>query len=964
MTVKRAGGTGWIAALSVLVGCACFGLSASEAEGPVVSSRSSGVIVPTPHYTYDVSGGDLNTVVVNFNFAGSLPNAPTQAAPVNLFYRIILELNADCPPDLPVANPNVLAAGGGGSYTFVNLLAAPGTVIDPGPNGVLDYVAATDPADPLRNQEELAALNTDCAGMPVVSPFPPADDVIQIDPPPSNKHRVVAGTNLVADTQIRQNIVIRPGPVIVPGGVCANNPPGPLAQTVPALETIPQGDDRIGIACDTGGPVILAGPNNIADTIALTGVIIRPGPNGTIQTPANNLNPPPLGDDLVLTIIAPDVLGNPVFTEQVVLDGGNGCVDTVIQTLPDGTAVSDDLQVVQVGLYINNDVQVAPFGTSPPPTNATRPFRVPYFTDDIQIAPLGLPTAANKGALDTGWIDAAAYEIAIDELVPVTYSLPLLNPFQVDQVVCARLHIKVAVDINGTGEVDTTYDRLIRLTLANFSPKAELGFGDSVLNCAPVGSDVSFNVDLSQDQDGYFAFGAFEFGDERVVYAPDGKALDPISLFTPANLLLLPGLLDDFGGDTGTLAFPGVHQYSLPGNYKARLTLIDNGRIPIATPPVVTAPLPPAGASDPELQEYFQNVLNELRLQNSEVTFTPEIATSGVDLVLSGSSTVVILGDDFMDNNLTYDVIVDGGDRIADSTVRAIIEPGGDALISPLTVVGGDDRVVSFRDAFVPPTTPPTTFQQYVVDGGNGVVESFPDPLSDDLYLGGFTGTLQVFPPPDDPAWDEVQVISETAPTGPGLDPTGRYNLDPQLRQKTIQVCVKGNLQTKTGKFVDNFATPARDTFTLTGTLNAFDPLNPGFPFPVILGTSTVDVNLIQPMGGMTLPLLTGTLDTRGRIKDELTIGRAQFTYNPRTRQFKITVSKATGIEDGFDYFDTLLDPLRTAPLGPAPTNLKFGAAATTLEIVFDGTSFLGQNLFQFKSNTKSGTGSKPVVTP
>ncbi|MCZ7643870.1 MAG: hypothetical protein M5U26_01075 [Planctomycetota bacterium] len=942
--IRKSVGLGTLAGLLALAASAAHAGEAGADAPPTVAKRA-GVVVPTPHFTYDVGGGDLNTVQVTFDLSTS------SAGIAGLFYRVTLELNADCPPAL--ANRNVVTgAAPPAPFTLIDLGVAPNTVIDPGPNGVLETVP-----------------NTDASGLPTGG-----DDVIFTLPPPSNRSVILAGANLIAETQVRQNIVVASGAAVVPGGNCAMLPPlgpGPAPQTGPRIETIPQGDDVLGVDAATGMPVILAGPNARADTYALPGVIIRSGPDPFVQTPANNLHPPPLGDDILVAN------GDPETGNDIIVDGGNFCVDTIIPINPDGTAQNNDVQWTRSGFHVSNDIQVNPVGTRAPLTGQPPPYLPPNtFTDDIQVTPLGLVPATANPALDTGvpFIDQPTYDGAIATPLVVDYSLPTLTPFQVDQIVCVRLRIAVALDANGTGMVEATFVRQVRLTLANFPPNVHVDFSDSTLNFQPVPLDALFNMDSSFDQDGYFPFGAFEFGDERT----QGNA---IQLFPPSggppDLQALPGNYGDFG-DGITTTTP--HTYDIAGNYKARLSLIDNGRIPLATGSVfapVTA-LPPAGATEQELQVYFNSVLLELKLLQSQTSFTPVIANAGVDMVLSASTTVVISGDDFMGVDGTgQTVIVDGGNRIAESTVRAIIDSGADGVIDGTTFVGGDDFIFTTTDApYVQPAAPNPP-KQYVVDGGNGLVESIPSTTfggGDDTYLGGFTNILQTFPPPDDAAWDEVQVVREGTPTGPAVLPGTTFAIDPMLRQHTIQVNVKGNMAPRTaGRFSNVFAaSPDRDALSFQTDVFAFQPGGPvGVPLTIPDGTP-VQVTLRQPSSMTDTIISTGTV-VRGRYR---AIGpglsRSSFSFNARTRRIAFSLSRADALEASFDIFNTLTDPTRLTPLAGDTPNLKFGAAVTTVivDVDLDGGGFGGagdaqlsaQFLYQYRSTTRSGVGTRPIA--
>lgn len=265
-----------------------FGRSALAVGLLLALGAASANEVPEACFSFDVGGGDPANPSITVTFDPSC-STPTVANPT-LFYRAVWEFNAVCQGKQP--NPNVDVTGA----NVVPLGSSPDLVVDPGDNNKL---------------ETIEHINDD------------------LDNPPLQPPQILTGVDLVADTWVRQNIVVAKG----------------LNKALPLPS--PVGDDLATVDANPlsptfGEPVITAGPDFVAETFAFTAIIARAGADGILQSG------PPLGDDFIVPNGDPDT-GRPVL-----IDGGNGVAETIV--------AATDEQLVAIGGTPSDAVQMAPVG--------------------------------------------------------------------------------------------------------------------------------------------------------------------------------------------------------------------------------------------------------------------------------------------------------------------------------------------------------------------------------------------------------------------------------------------------------------------------------------------------------------------------------------------------------------------------------------------------------------------------
>lgn len=265
-----------------------FGRSALAVGLLLALGTASANEVPEACFSFDVGGGDPAnpSITVTFNPSCSLPQPPGNGA---LFYRAVWEFNAVCKGSQP--NPNVDVTG----TNVVPLGSAPDLVVDPGDNKKLETIEHIDD---------------------------------ELDNPPLQPPKILTGVDLIADTWVRQNIVVTKG----------------LNKALPLPS--PVGDDLATVDINPlsptfGEPVITAGPDYVAETFAFTAIICRAGVDGILQSTPN-------GDDFIVPNGDPDT-GRPV-----IIDGGNAVSETLV--------ASTDEQLVAIGGTPSDAVQLAPVG--------------------------------------------------------------------------------------------------------------------------------------------------------------------------------------------------------------------------------------------------------------------------------------------------------------------------------------------------------------------------------------------------------------------------------------------------------------------------------------------------------------------------------------------------------------------------------------------------------------------------
>lgn len=767
--------------------------------------------VPEACFSFDVGGGDPANPSVTVTFDPTC-STPTAGNP-NLFYRAVWEFNAVCQGKQP--NPNVDVTGA----NVVPLGSSPDLVVDPGDNNVL---------------ETIEHLNDD------------------LDAPPLQPPQILTGIDLVADTWVRQNIVVAKG----------------LNKALPLPS--PVGDDLATVDANPisptfGEPVITAGPDFVAETFAFTAIICRAGVDGILQSS-------PIGDDFIVPNGDPDT-GRPVIIdggnaiaetltaatdEQIVAQGGvpsdavqmapvgadgkvgdtnivvdfrqGGALGTAAPFPPHPIVTSDDMlgmdemgrlvittggdnraQVLAVGV---DDVQVlAPGATAPVPPSVrpvvaapVSPVTIgihpgangainslpllgddiqtvdsagravvvfgpngtldtivlpddiqvsggvpgPYaasiqarayrMTDDIQVTIPGQQPSAQNPGTDTGYVDLAT---ALAQQV-VTYEMTIPEdlqvPLKIEQVVCVRLTLMVALDENGTGKVASVYERVVHLSLPNFPPVCNLDLAPSFPSAGLPDLDVLLNMDRSYDQDGFLIYGHIDWGDGTC------------TILDAADLLLLPELLGDYGEGVGV-----PHTYTDPGDYKITWSIIDNGRMP---PGVVATIGLPAGnpLEDPCLPANEPEAVLNLAINGQSANYP--IIGPGLNGTIETTPNNA-QGDDFLgvDSVSGLPVIFDGGNGIVETakvgddvqglpvgpvTGTVAITPGPDGVLD--TVPAGDDFT----------NVSPYTGLEYILDGGNGFVES--TAANDDIQVIALNGAIQ-------------SIVIAPGP-GPGIPPT------------------------------------------------------------------------------------------------------------------------------------------------------------------------------------------------
>lgn len=266
-----------------------FGRSALAVGLLLALGTASANEVPEACFSFDLGGGDPAnpSITVTFNPLCSLP-LPVDANP-NLFYRAVWEFNAVCQGKQP--NPNVDVSGA----NVVPLGSSPDLVVDPGDNNKLETIRHVD------------------------------DD---LDAPPLQPPQILTGVDLIADTWVRQNIVVAKG---LNKALPLPSPVGDDLATVDANPTSPT----------FGEPVITAGPDFVAETFAFTAIICRAGVDGILQSV-------PIGDDFIV----PN--GDPDNGRPVIIDGGNAISETSV--------AATDEQLVAIGGVPSDAVQMAPVG--------------------------------------------------------------------------------------------------------------------------------------------------------------------------------------------------------------------------------------------------------------------------------------------------------------------------------------------------------------------------------------------------------------------------------------------------------------------------------------------------------------------------------------------------------------------------------------------------------------------------
>lgn len=446
-------------------------------------------------------------------------------------------LGTDTNPTSPTFGQPVILAG---DDAIADSYALPGICIRAGPTGVIAAMPQGDDilapgGDPetghdviIDGGDELCNTQADVIN---------GQDVqwVGLGVRPSDDAQVASVGAIVGTT----NIVVLPGP----NGV---------------LDTAPLGDDKLstdvaGAPCITVGENLFANTRAVGDDVQVLSVgqmqpttvkpltaptvqaitmVIAPGPNGQIDSPV-------VGDD-ILTL---DSLNRPV-----VVVGDNLTAESL--AIP---VVTDDIQVLPVG------ASVPPYLVPPDTTNYNYGWR---FTDDIQVAdPDGLINNTNPG-IDTGYTtltDAKALQC-------VQYSWDTIQPpNEIDQVVAVRLRFYIADDANGTNAVETTFVRLLHLSLPNFQSVVNAELGASQSDNIDPGTAVSISLADTWDQDGYPLWGAVDWGDGNV------------TILTEAQLAQLPELLPDLQHPAGGYAAPGI--------YGITVSIIDNGRLTLADRP-------------------------------------------------------------------------------------------------------------------------------------------------------------------------------------------------------------------------------------------------------------------------------------------------------------------------------------------------------------------------------------------
>jgi hypothetical protein len=258
--------------------------------------------------------------------------------------------------------------------------------------------------------------------------------------------------------------------------------------------------------------------------------VVTAGPNNILETA-------PAGDDILTT----DTQGNPI-----IVVGPNLIAETRAR-IP----------------YPFYDIQVLPVGASVPaylvPDDSPTYMYGWRFTDDIQVNdPDGFVNNSNPG-IDTGYVTLAEAKA----MQCVQYSWAQMQPYnEVYQQVAVRLRFYIALDADGTGVVESTFTRELLLSMPNYQSVVDVSLGASQGDTIQPGTGVDVDIAQSLDQDGYPLWGAIDWG--------DGNR----TLLTLAQLAQLPELLGDLSHPAGGYANSGI--------YRVTVSIIDNGRLPLA----------------------------------------------------------------------------------------------------------------------------------------------------------------------------------------------------------------------------------------------------------------------------------------------------------------------------------------------------------------------------------------------
>ncbi|MCK6500408.1 MAG: hypothetical protein L6Q38_13125, partial [Nitrospira sp.] len=520
---------------------------------------------------------------------------------------------------------------------------------------------------------------------------------------------------------------------------------------------------------------------------------------------------------------------------------------------------------------------------------------------------------------DTGYTTLA--NALAPQIVTYEMTIPedLQVPLKIEQVVCVRLTLMVANDVNGTGKTTSVYERVVHLSLVNFPPVANVDLAPSFTNTGMGPLDMLLNMDRSYDQDGFLIYGHIDWGDGTC------------TILSAADLALLPELLGDYG--EGPLV---PHTYVDPGDYVITWSIIDNGRMPPAA--VATVGLPAANTLEsPCVPANDPSTILNLAINGQSAAYP--VVGPGPDGILEPAVTPTFLnnaqGDDFLgvDSVSLLPVIFDGGNGIVETT-----RVGDDIQGLPVGPVTGTVAITPGPNGVL--DTVPTiddfahvsryTGLEYILDGGNGVVNT--TAAGDDVQVIALNGAIQsiviapgpgpgipptIETPPNNvnPPGDDVigfsailgvnavmagpNGIADTIAVGddvqftlvgqqPGLFNGFGMDIRPILRQDSLKIRVLSPVKALKGKFkIGIFPTTGTDTLTITLQLLNGLTILPNTDITVTLN----DINPLLPALADVV-LATGNVGPKARgFRD--TVNNSSFKYNAKQNLIAIKVRKA-----------------------------------------------------------------------